>query len=61
MPAHLAAVGRRRLIGEAGSLDALIGALLREGAREGRLWAALERHRDAIAAAMPTGESPPRS
>ncbi len=61
MPPHLATVKRHRLIGEADSLDALIGALLREGAREGRLWAALERQRDAIAAAMPTGESPPRS
>lgn len=47
-----------RLIGEAGSLDVLIGALLREGAREGPLWAALERDRNAITATMPAGRQP---
>jgi uncharacterized protein YheU (UPF0270 family) len=46
-----------RLIGDAESLETLISALLREGTREGPLWAALERHRDSIRAAMPTGEA----
>lgn len=43
------------LVGEADSLDILIRALLREGAREGPLWAALERHQASIKAAMPAG------
>uniref|UniRef100_A0A1D1ZYU9 Homeobox domain-containing protein n=2 Tax=Auxenochlorella protothecoides TaxID=3075 RepID=A0A1D1ZYU9_AUXPR len=45
--------GALSIVRDAASLDALVGALERRGAREAGLYASLLRHRDALAAAMP--------